>query len=260
MYDVGDVYPTSVQVRDADGAAADATAVVCTAVAPDGTTTTPPIEHTGPGAYAAGIPITMPGLWSVDWNATGLNASAYSDSFTARDPASVPVLSLADAKAYLNITSTDSDDELRTYLDVVTQKGEDFCGRVFGRRTIVADLPGSRWQRSLLLPIGPVLALAAVSGDGDAIDPATVTTSPDAAVLYREAGWDYNRISVTYLAGYRVQPATDVMGARMLLRWLWQSQRGTIRRTAENWAPGDGWDLPNAVVGQWRDSTLSGFG
>ena len=131
---------------------------------------------------------------------------------------------------------------------------------MFGRRTIVADLPGSRWQRSLLLPIGPVLALAAVSGDGDAIDPATVTTSPDAAVLYREAGWDYNRISVTYLAGYRVQPATDVMGARMLLRWLWQSQRGTIRRTAENWAPGDGWDLPNAVVGQWRDSTLSGFG
>ena len=99
-----------------------------------------------------------------------------------------------------------------------------------------------------------------ISGDGDAIDPAAVTTSPDAAVLYREAGWDYNRISVTYLAGYRVQPATDVMGARMLLRWLWQSQRGTIRRTAENWAPGDGWDLPNAVVGQWRDSTLSGFG
>ena len=40
MYDVGDVYPTSVQVRDADGAAAHAPALVCTARAPDGTTTT----------------------------------------------------------------------------------------------------------------------------------------------------------------------------------------------------------------------------
>ena len=100
-----------------------------------------------------------------------------------------------------------------------------------------------------LLPIGPVLALAAVSGDGDAIDPAAVTTIPDAAVLYREAGWDYNRISVTYLAGYRVQPATDVMGARMLLRWLWQSQRGTIRRTAENWAPATGGTCPTPSSG-----------
>ena len=156
-------------------------------------------------------------------------------------------------------SSTDSDDELRTYLDVVTQKGEDFCGRVFGRRTIVADLPGSRWQRSRCRPSAPSWPWRGQRrrrrhrpggrhhqpGRGGAVPRSRLGLQPH---------------PVTYLAGYRVQPATDVMGARMLLRWLWQSQRGTIRRTAENWAPGDGWDLPNAVVGQWRDSTLSGFG
>ena len=77
VYDVGDVYPTSVQVRDADGRPPTPPPWCARPSHPTGTTTTPPIEHTGPGAHAAGIPITMPGLWSVDWNATGLNASAY---------------------------------------------------------------------------------------------------------------------------------------------------------------------------------------
>ena len=77
-------------------------------------------------------------------------------------------------------------------------------------------------------------------------------------MLYREAGWDYNRISVTYLAGYRCSPRPTSWAPGCSLRWLWQSQRGTIRRTAENWAPATV-DLPNAVVGQWRDLPLSGF-
>ena len=173
-YDVGDVYPTSVQVRDADGAAADATAVV------HGRRTRRHHDHTADRDTArrprAGHPHhharpVVGGLERDRAQRIGLLRPVHRTRPGVR---ARPVL--ADAKAYLNITSTDSDDELRTYLDVVTQKGEDFLRPRVRASHHRRGPPRSRWQRSLLLPIGPVLALAAVSGDGDAIDPAAVTT------------------------------------------------------------------------------------
>jgi hypothetical protein len=259
MLDVGDVYPTEVVVRSAAGQPADATAVACAVTAPDGTTTHPPVQHAATGTYRSSVLVTAPGLWSVVWTSTGLNAASYAESFAARDPAAVPVVSLAEAKAYLNIAAADSDDELRGFIDAVTAKGEEFTGRVFGRRTVSADVRGSR-RGPLQLPVGPVLSIVGITADGEAVDPAGVVVSPAAATLTRAAGWDYDRVQVVYTGGYAVQPPTDVMGAKMLLRWLWQSQRGSVRRSTDGtWAPGAGWDIPNAVVGQWRDSALTGF-
>ena len=51
MYDLGDVVSLSVNVVDSAGAAANATAVVCTVTLPDGTTATPDVTNSATGTY-----------------------------------------------------------------------------------------------------------------------------------------------------------------------------------------------------------------
>ncbi len=262
-YDVGDVVPSEARIRDASGNLADGGTVTCLVTCPDGSTVTPPVHHAATGVYQVGVVATMAGLHAVDWSATGVNASAYQSTFTVRDPARLPVVSLADAKAFLNITGTDSDAELRDFCDVVTYKGEEFTGRVFGRRTIVATVDGTG-GRLLAVPTLPVLTLTSVAIDGTAVDTGDLVVHGTAGIIDRGYGntWPTgSTIVVTYVAGYTLQPASDVMGAKMLLRWLWQTQRGSVRRGAagNEWMPGEGFDLPNAVVGQWRDQRVTGF-
>ena len=60
------------------------------------------------------------GLHLISWAATGVNASAWDDSFTASDPARVYPLSLREVKALLGM-------ETHTYDDVLDQLIADVC-------------------------------------------------------------------------------------------------------------------------------------
>lgn len=235
MIEVGDPYSTATTVYDATGAPADAGAVTCTVTAPDGTVTVLPVLHESPGRYRTGLIVSLPGTWQVRWRATGINECVDDSTFHVRDPAAVPVISLVDAKAHLNITGNDSDDELVRTIDVASASGEAWTGRVFGRRTCVDVLSGS--GSYLALKSCPVLSVASVTENG-AVVPADgwTLTSPEGGVLTRVNGWTARpwasgagNVTVIYQAGYVVQPPTDVQGALEMVRHLWQSQRGSIR-------------------------------
>ncbi len=240
MIDVGDVYSTSATVYDAAGDPADAGAIFCTVTAPDGTTTSLHVLHESPGLYRAGVAVDAPGTWQVNWQATGVNESAHDETFNVRDPAAWPVISLADVRAHLNITDTSSDDELRRIVDVASATGESWTGRVFGRRTCVDVVSGA--GPYLALKSCPVISVSAVVENGTTV-PATgwALTSPEGGVLSRVSGWSAlewargaGNVTVTYVAGYQVQPSTDVQGALEMARHLWQTQRGSIRARATN--------------------------
>ena len=258
-YDLGDVATLGVAVTDSAGAAADATAVAATITLPDGTTSTPTVAHTGTGAYSISYTPTQAGQHLIRWLATGVNASAYTDTFTVRDTTRLPVVSLTDAKAYLNITATISDEELRRFLDVITDAGEQYTGRVFGRRTITETLSGR--VPTLALSYCPILSITSVVESG-----VTLTTddyalsSAAGGVLARTSGtqlrnWTVgtNNITVVYVAGYATQPPTDVAGAWAMLDHLWSTQRGTIRGMGggDEWNPAASFSIPRRVQELW---------
>ena len=88
--------------------------MTCTVTLPDDTQVSIPVRHVSTGVYEAGVPVTVPGLHLISWAATGVNASAWDDSFTASDPARVYPLSLREVKALLGM-------ETHTYDDVLDQ-------------------------------------------------------------------------------------------------------------------------------------------
>lgn len=258
-YDLGDVVTVGVTVKDSAGVAADATTVIATITLPDATTATPTVAHPGTGLYSLSYTPTLVGQHQIRWLATGTNASAYTDSFTVRDTTRLPVVSLVDAKAYLNITNTTSDEELRRFLDVITDAGERYTGRVFGRRTVTETLSGR--VPTLALSFCPILSITSVTEAG------TTLTADDYAlssalggVLVRTSGtqlrnWvsGVNNIDVVYIAGYTSQPPTDVAGALTMLDHLWSTQRGTIRGMGggDEWNPAASFSIPRRVQELW---------
>lgn len=254
--DVGDVYSTSITV-ELDGTPVDATTVTCTVTYPDGTVGDPHVDHYGTGLYRTGVPATMPGLHVIDWHATGLHESAYRDSFTATDPAAVPALSLRQVKAHLNITTQDSDEELRTIVSDVASIAESYTGRVFGRRTIVDTITGDG-MAYLLLAACPVLAVSSVTVDGAPVTDYRLNAA--AGILTRDAGWTRDAdVTVTYLAGYRNQPGADVQGALRMCAHLWKYQRGSVQARGGSWADEAPFAVPNFVAELWDLNRLTGF-
>ena len=259
-YDLGDQVALAVEILDADGDLANAGAVVLTLTLPDGATTTPLVSNPATGKYEAAYTPTMPGRHVVKWVATGVNASAYTDVFNVADPATAPVVSLAEAKAHLNITSTTSDEDLRRMIEVITRVGEQYTGRVFGRRTVVDRLSGGFSQ--LALSSVPVIEVSEVKENGATISAGGwVLSSGTGGVLTRLNGnlfapWHpgaYN-IEVTYTAGYNNQPAPDRQGCLEFLRHLWTTQRGSIAmmpREADEWNPSQAFSIPRRVQELW---------
>ena len=265
-YDLGDQVALAVEIRDTDEDLANAGAVTLTLTLPDGTTITPLVSNPSTGSYQATYTPTMAGRHTVNWVATGVNASAYTDVFNVADPTVAPVVSLAEAKEYLNITSTTSDEELRRLIEVISRVGEQYTGRVFGRRTVTDRLSGGFAQ--LALHSVPVIEVTEVKENGASV-PASgwVLASGTSGVLTRLNGtlfraWHpgaYN-IEVTYTAGYSNQPAPDRHGCLEFLRHLWTTQRGSIAmmpRDVDEWNPSQAFSIPRRVQELW-DLNLMG--
>jgi len=255
--DLGDVYPAKVEVADAAGALADPTEVTCTVTDPAGFARDIPVQRVSVGVYRTGVRATMPGQWLIQWQATGLHESSYTDGFTALDYA--PVISLGEAKDFLNITQTSTDEELRRFLLVVTRSGEQHTGRVFGRRVITAELDGG--QPYVVAPKCPIVSVTEIRENGTLV-PATGYRVRSAAggVIERRSGvqrvaWQPGLVTVTYTAGYTAQPETDRQGALVMLKHLWETQRGTVRlgASADDWNPAMSFSLPRRVAELWDD-------
>lgn len=86
VYDLGDVVSLAVAITDSTGAAANAGAVTCTITLPDDTTDTGTVTNTAVGQYAVVYTPPQSGRYTVEWVATGANASAFVDTFTVAAP------------------------------------------------------------------------------------------------------------------------------------------------------------------------------
>lgn len=226
-YDLGDVVPLAVQVRDDTGALANATSVVCTVTLPDGTTATPSVTNASTGVYEAPYTPTMLGRHLHSWASTGTNAAALPEAFLVNGLAGL--CSLQDFKEYLNVTSTTNDEELRRFLLSASDLAERVTGRTLRRTAYTETYDGGR--RALLLRHAPVLSVASVSVGGSSttdytLDPDGILYAGSTSSTSTTWAWGTQNVVVTYTAGEQVPPPAAVDLVLELGRHMWRTQRG----------------------------------
>jgi hypothetical protein len=246
-YDLADVVPLTVETRDNTGALSDAGAVSLTIGLPGGTASSPAVTHASTGTYQVDYMPTMPGLHTVSWVATGANASGYPDVFYVWPAVPMALVSLADVKTQLRITTTDSDEELRGYISAATEIVERHRGETLVRRSITEEhyLPdyfrgygqatnsampyGLPYRHRLSLNTSPVISLTSVARvDGTMTWDITLLHADRngiVSVLFGPALSGH--VTVTYLAGYQVIPDACLNAAKIIVQHLWDTKRGS---------------------------------
>lgn len=255
MIDLGDVYPLTLDIADADGNPADATTVVLTITLPDLTTDTPAVQHPETGRYQVDYPTEQAGRHTARWVATGSNAGSYVEVFDVRQASPGFIISLLDAKRHLNqdLTKTTSDEELRTHIEAATSVVEDVVGPVVVRTYSEIDRGGT----ALCLSHCPVVSLttvAAVLTGGAGYEVADLDVDTETGVVRRLDGGSFcGPLRVTYKAGRAVIPPNISQAAREIVRHMWDTQRGhTGARPGfgeeEFVSTGSGYTVPRRVV------------
>ncbi len=231
--DLGDVVPLSISIYDSDGALANATTVVLTVTLPDQTTATPSVTNVSPGIYEAAYATAQAGRHGVRWLATGTNAGAFSDVFDVRPASLAMIVSLADAKANLNIPADDTsrDEELRGFVEAATGVIERYVGAVV-RTTHTEDYDGGGTAIALDHP--PVLAITQVTEGGGVLAASDYKVDGPSGVLMRQLGderytWQpgSRNISVQYVAGMAIIPAHYTLAAKIIIRHMWETTRNS---------------------------------
>jgi len=164
--DVGDIYVIAVNTYDA-GVLANATSVVVTVTAPDGTTSTPTVANPSTGQYTAPFTCALPGLHKIRAVATGL-VCVYTDTFYVLGTDPGFIISLSEARASLRIPSgqTIQDDDIRFLIASATPVMEDLCGAIIAR-TVTDTYDGGRAQIALITaPLIDVTSVIETSGSG----------------------------------------------------------------------------------------------
>lgn len=189
----GAAVPLAWTSTDTAGNPFEGTTVTLTVTAPDGTPATPAITHDGNGSYSAQYITTQAGHHLVAWTAvdTSSHADAYADTFEVQPISDLTIVSLAEAKDILQLTTTSQYDARLQGLNAsATEVVEYFCGPVV-QRTVTETLPARGLETHLSQ--APVIDLVAwtqvppeLSGLG-----ITVPNPPSPMIRTRVYGIEY---------------------------------------------------------------------
>lgn len=263
-FDLGDTVRLRGDCRNAGGTLTNATTAVLTITLPDGTTATPSVTNppASTGEYFVDYTSVQAGRHGVRWVFTA-PAAAYTDMFDVRAAAPPLILSLADARQHLQIPASDTsaDEQMRGWLESVTELVESLCGPVV-RRTVVEDHSIQGWGvTELALRRTPVLSVTSAIGvlTGSAsYDIAGLSVDSNGILRRLDGGRMSGLLRVTYSAGRAIVPANLSSAARIILQHLWRTQYGASRALAglgggEDFAvtepiAGFGYAIPNRAL------------
>ena len=215
--------------------------VTATVTLPDGTTSSLTTATAVTGTYTTSYQPTIAGRHVYAWSATGSWPQAYADVFEVRDISDIGIVSLEDAKTYLNIPSTDYDydDELLRFIDVASDLCESYVGQILGRKTYTNELYDGN-NEFIRIRNPKVISITSVYENGALLNSGQYVMDYTGQRLYRIGSgtlyatnsygyWSggMNNIQITYVAGYVNPPAAARQGVLETLRHLWQTQRGS---------------------------------
>ncbi|MFF2773352.1 head-tail connector protein [Streptomyces sp. NPDC058052] len=158
------------------------------------------------------------------------------------------LLTLAEAKAQLSITTTTSDTELEAYIEAITSAIEGIVGPVENRTVI--ELVEARGPTMTLLqaPVVSLTSFVPVRDGGTALDVAGLYLYGAIGEVRRKNGSSFcgGPWTATYTAGRGTVPATINLAARIFLQHLWRTQYGSARGAASS---ADDYDVNEPVIG-----------
>ncbi|WP_338699195.1 head-tail connector protein [Streptomyces sp. Q6] len=167
------------------------------------------------------------------------------------------IITLAEAKAQLDIESSGDDLELQAYIDGITAPIENLVG-VVEERTVTETANGT--GSTLCLLKVPALALVSVTPQltgGASLDVAQLHLDGATGVVRQLSGGRFygGPWTVTYTAGRAETPPTIKLAARILIQHLWRTQYGSARgqSSSDDYSvsepiPGFGYAVPNRVL------------
>lgn len=169
------------------------------------------------------------------------------------------LLTLDEAKAQLNITTTTNDTELEAYIGALTAVIEGHTGPVEDQEvTETADGRGP-FLALLRPPVQSLTSLTPIMDGGAALDVSSLYVDGPSGVVRRKDGGHFSGgpWTVVYTAGRGSIPPTINLAARMLLQHLWRTQlasaRGGLAGGSSDFSvsdpiPGFGYAVPNRVL------------
>lgn len=230
-YDIADSVPLAWDVKDSSEALTNATTVVLTVTKPDGTTETPTVTNPPASTGQYRVTYVPADAGRYVWRAvtTGPN-TAFQDVFEVREAASPSLLSLADAKAHLDLTSTTHDEEIREYLEAATEIVESYIGPVV-RRSHTARLCG--YRREIALPHTQVQSITSITVVRDGSTPVTLSDlsiNTDAGVVTYKNGslFPYGDMDWVYVVGRSFVKANWTLAAKIIVKHNWETQLGNL--------------------------------
>lgn len=230
MFDLGGNVSLQITLYGPDGVTpTNAASVVLTVTLPDQSTTTPAVANPSTGVYTATGPSSTGGRYGVRW-VTNNPTDAITDQYDVRDSVSIALLSLADARAALNMTKTVNDGELRLYIDATTALIEGEIGAVLPR-TVSETV--EIWRDFFITrqPIISLTSLTPVRTGGMTLNASDYQVLSTGKVIRKDGAWvsisPWNQYTAVFQAGRTSIDSRIFQAARVLLQHLWLNQRGT---------------------------------
>jgi hypothetical protein len=124
------------------------------------------------------------------------------------------LVTLANAKADLGITSSDDDAYLTRLIAQCSDDIARYCGRVFKSETVDDTFYLSASQKVLILQRYPTASISSVTVDGVALSSTYYTFDPATGIVYRlddnlkVIDWSYDKVVIRYAGGYTSIPTS----------------------------------------------------
>jgi hypothetical protein len=240
-YDLGDKVYLTWNTVDSSGAAVNPGTVTLNITLPDATNVSVTTTTAVTGTYTASYLPTQVGRHIIAWAATGSWPQAYSDIFEVRDINDIGICGYDEVLEYLNIPAASANEnEIRRFIDAATDLAETYVGQVLGRRTFTNELYDGgtefiRIRNPKAISITSVYENdALVSASNYVLDyTGQRLYRIGSGTLYATNSYGYwtagmNNVKITYVAGYVNPPMSAKQGVLVIIKHLWESQRGAM--------------------------------
>jgi uncharacterized phiE125 gp8 family phage protein len=270
--DVGDILPDFgfTVTSNSTGALTAPTSFAVVLTAPDATTPSVTVVNSSTGVYAVTYVATMAGRYRAVGTAVGNGCDGVSVlewNVSAVSPSSV--IGLEDAKTFLRVFSSDTDDEIRAMLEAVSDVCERFTRKTWRRQTFVETYTVGDDTDVIRLRHSPVVSVTTVVENGVTLTASDYTLDGRQGWLKRGSSLAYvdwqcgfQGTTVTYVAGPAggVVPPNILQGCRLLAQHMWETQRGGgLPRQAGadgEYDPRLGFYVPNRVRQAWGEPRI----
>lgn len=219
-----------------------AATVALTITLPDQSIITPTVTTPSTGLYAASFVATQNGVHTWRWTATGaVPQQADTGQFVVGG-----IVSLTEAKAQLNITNSANDTELQAYIDSITASIETACGPMIAKQVTEIVEAFDLTINLLQPPVVSVTSITSIYTSGVQWLAGVLFVDNNQGVVRRNdrGGFYGGPFTAIYTAGRASVPSGVNLAARIILDWLWATQRGSMRPSNGAAPPIDVVDFP----------------